>query len=131
VLSEADKKTLAKLSPDLQYILAERGVSLEVQLKLGEIGFVTIGLTASLADDRSSLGDILNTDFDLDPTAAGLTAEDKLKRRVEVARMIDSWETCKTRQEKESELAAEQRASRLPLTIGENTHVQWLWTTTA
>ena len=124
MLSEADKKTLAKLSPDLQYILAERGVSLEVQLKLGEIGFVTIGLTASLADDRSSLRDILNTDFDLDPTAAGLTAEDKLKRRVEVARMIDSWEACKTRQEKESELAAEQRASRLPLTIGKNTHVQ-------
>ena len=123
-LNDVEKAALARLSPDLQYILSERNVTVEVQLQLSQIGFFTIGLFSSLADDRASMRIILGTDFGLDPSEAGLANAAKLQRRIEMSRMIDSWETCRTRQEKEQELAAEQRASRLPLSIGKNTHVQ-------
>ena len=122
-LTAAEALALARMAPDLQFILGEREVPLQLQAALSSAGFRSLGLFNSMVDSRAELRALLRADFDLDPAAVGLAAGVPLERRVNVARVVDAWDTSRKRQEEQDRSQAEQKASRLPMTLSRAQHI--------
>ena len=80
------------ISPDLAYLLTDKGVSTEIQAQLAGTGFSTLRLFALMADERKELRAVLADDpFKLSLDAADLAAGEMIKRRVAVAQLTDAW----------------------------------------
>ena len=87
------------ISPDLAYLLTDKGVSTEIQAQLAGTGFSTLRLFALMADERKELRAVLADDpFKLSLDAADFAAGEKIKRRVAVAQLTDAWLAANTRE---------------------------------
>ena len=96
---------MAEMSADLKFILADRGVAANVQDMLRDNGYLTLSLFAAMVDNRQELRAALHHDYDLDPAAHGLPAPEIIRRRTEVARLVDSWEAATRRVQERDRLA--------------------------
>jgi len=123
LLSAAESDALDKVAPDLRFIWSDREVPLPVQAALATAGLRSIGLFTSAVDSRADLRTMLHADFALNPAEGGLAAGVALARRINVARIVDSWETARRRQEEADRVQAEQKASRLPMTLSRAQHI--------
>ena len=113
------------ISPDLAYLLTDKGVSTEIQAQLAGTGFSTLRLFALMADERKELRAVLADDpFKLSLDAADLAAGEKIKRRVAVAQLTDAWLAANTRVAENNRADAEQRATGVPLTLPGGHHVE-------
>ena len=122
-LSPAEVEALAKLAPDLRFILSEREVPEALQAQLSLAGFRSIGLFNSMVDSRGDLRAMLIAEFGLNPAELNLAPGEALARRVNAARIVDAWDTSRKRQEEHDRVQAEQKASRLPLTLSRSQHI--------
>lgn len=122
-LSDAQKASLARMAPDLQFILSEREVSATLQVQLAESGIKTVGLFVSFVDTKAQLRDALAAQFNLDPNEAGISVDVKRERQMNCARLVDSWDTATKRAEEADRVQAEQKASRLPMTLSRSSHI--------
>ena len=122
-LSEAEKAFLDKVSPELQFIWSEREIPAIIQSGLGKSGYTTLGVFACMVDQRAELRTVTKTMLGLDPDEVGITALEATDRRVNVARIIDAWETSKKRISERDRIAAEQKASRMPMVLEKTQHV--------
>ena len=116
---------LELLAPDLRFLLAGREVDHALQANIAATGFTTISLFSLIADTRGDLRAALHDPpFNLNPNEGGLDPSLAAGRRVQAARLLDAWETARSRVEEKKKLQAEQRASRLPLTLNATEHVK-------
>jgi hypothetical protein len=113
---EAPAPTRDRLSTELRFILDECEVGPQVQDALAVIGVKSTSLFTNLVDDRQQIRDGLAGELGV-RLVDGATAEQKTKHRVEVARIIDAWETSRKRLEESTRVQAERRALRLPNTL--------------
>ena len=105
------------ISTELSFIWSERDITEAQQQELAaRMGFTSLGLFQAAADDRQGIRQIANDLFG-NPAQAGIDAATRLTRLTIQGRLVDSWETAKTRNEEIIKLAAEQSASRLPKTL--------------
>jgi len=111
------------MAPDLRFILSERDVPTLLQAEVGLAGYKTIGLFMCMVDSRTELRQMLSDSFHLNPAEMNITAAEAQQRRVNQARMVDAWDTASKRQQEHDRLQAEQRASRLPLTLTRARHI--------
>ena len=112
----------ATLDPGLSFVLADREVDGEIQDLLSTQGFKTVPLFALLADSREELRGILRAaPFALDPH--GAAAEDAMKKRISMARIIDAWEAARNRVEEQNKVEAKRRAEGLPRQLPRSDHV--------
>ena len=122
-VAAAAADSLARISADLRFIWSERDVSDAQQQILSAAGFTSVGIWQAAADDRASLRLILKAMLG-DPAEGGIANDEKIRRTVTIARLVESWETAKTRVEEAAKLSAEQAAARLPRTIARSTMIQ-------
>lgn len=122
-LNAADAALLATMAPDLRFILSDRDVPLPIQVQLAAAGYKTIGLFCSFVDSKAELRNALKKDFGLDPDEAGISNDVAKSRRVSIAQLVDSWDTTTKRQEESDRVQAEQKASRLPMTMSRSIHI--------
>ena len=106
--TEAGQKVLAaKLDADFSGLVQSKGIGLKRQAELGNLGILSISRYSAAADDRAGLRifckDVLS--LDLATTPAHL---------VEVASLLDLWESCKSRSEAQHKADTEAVLSRLP-----------------
>ena len=113
---------LGLMSPELKFVLAGKEVPNRLQAHLGRYGFKTLSTFAVMADTRADFRETLRgAPFSLDLTEGD--ADVRLQKRVNLARMIDAWETAKVRVEERARVESEQRASRLPVTVSATEHI--------
>lgn len=112
---------LSTLAPDLRFILSERETPDALQLMLLRAGYRTMGLFVSMVDSKTLLRAALKADFGLDDTVAALAPDVAKERRMNVARLIDSWKACERRVEEVDRAQATQIANRLPQTVPKST----------
>ena len=122
-MTPAQVAALATVSAELQFMWSEREVPAELQATLATQGIKTLGVFGSIVDTREQLRDTLKLMLDIDPSEAGIAADIMIQRRVNLARIIDSWETARKRISERDRISAEQRASRLPITLERGQHV--------
>ena len=106
------------LSPDLAFLMNDKGIESAVQQKVLGLGVVSVNHFALLADDRAGLRKFLK-DFLEDVDDPNATTEGRLARRMSHVKFIDVW-ACKVRSEEPRKVEAEQRASKLPLELEGN-----------
>ena len=111
------------MAPDLRFILSEREVPEDLQVRLSTLGVRTLGLFCSIVDSKADLRATLIADFGLNHAEADITREVAMERRINTARLVDSWETASKRLSESDRVAAEQKASRLPLTLSKSHHI--------
>ncbi len=70
-----------ELEPDLAFILAEKGVPLDIQELFRNEGVRSVSVFSHLADSQSELRQILKEDYGLDTTENDLTVELRRLRR--------------------------------------------------
>lgn len=114
---------LSLMSPDLRFVFSERDVPLHLQTLIAESGFRTMGLFVSMVDSKAELRATLRAQFGLNHGEQGITADVARERTINTARLVDSWDTACKRVEEADRVAAEQKASRLPLTMSRSTHI--------
>lgn len=122
-LTDAQQAMLDLMSPDLRFILAERDVSDHLQFQIAEAGYRTMGLFVAMVDSKTELRGAFKDLFGLDPAEAGLTPDVIKERRINVARLTDCWDATSRRCDEASRVQAEQKASRLPVTISRSIHI--------
>ena len=122
-MSDADREVLESISSDLRFIFSNRDVSEPLQVSLGKAGVKSLGLFVATADSKGELRTILTRNFGLNADEGGLDPAVALERRINIAKLVDSWDTCRKRQEETDRVQAEQKASRLPLTLSRSTHI--------
>jgi hypothetical protein len=82
-----------------------------------------LGVFRSIVDTRELLRDTLKATLNIDPGEVGLAADVMVQRRANLARIIDSWETARKRIPERDRSSAEQKASRLRITLEKGQHV--------
>lgn len=122
-LSDADAAILAKLSPDLRFVFCEREVPVTVQVAISAAGLRTLGLFVSFVDSKAGLRTAMASQFNLDPAEVGLPADEKRERQITLAKLVDSWDAASKRRESIDQVQADQKASRLPITLSRSQHV--------
>ena len=122
-LNAVEQGHLDLMAPDLRFIMAEREIEPRLQALLGAAGYKSLGLFTSMVDNRAQLRAVLATDFGLDAAEANLAPATALARRVDQARIVDAWDTARKRSDEADRMQAEQRASRLPLTLNRAAHI--------
>ena len=111
VLTAAQQAHLSAVSSDLLFLLQDAGVSQIIQARFGELGIVTVPLFASLDEDRAQVRAALTNDLPLDATAS-------VDNRLEMAKLLTSWEAAKLqlqavqRNQAEAKLGVQQRLLR-------------------
>ena len=96
---------------DLQYHLAEIGISDEVQVALYAIGITSLRVFAGLDESRAKVRECLLNDL-------GLDSADGMPQRLQVALLISAWEAARV-QLSAGELAkVEAKAHALPRPVG-------------
>ena len=116
-LDDADRALIAGASADLKFLLDEMDVEQKAQAAVMRLGYKTIALFGTLADDRAGVRAALAADLGLDPNAAGLTPQESGRLRLLQTRLLASWLTSSTRSVEEAKSIAETRALRLPLVL--------------
>lgn len=107
--------------PGLTFLWNDRDVDREIQAMLARDGFKDLRLFALLGDNRADIREFLKTSYGVDPSAG--TPQEKIAARLKSAKVIDAWEAAKKRAEEKDVLEAQQRASRLPITMDGSEHV--------
>ena len=109
----------------LTYLLAEKNVDMAVQQEFEGVGITSVRLFALMAEDRKELRDILHdAPFNMKTQGDDVTAQDKLRARVSVARVTDAWMVAHTRMAEKLKVDAEQRAAGVPLSMPQGEHVE-------
>lgn len=122
---EVMKVQLAKLAPDLAFLLNDKGVPMEVQSKIAHSGFTTVRLFALAADGRNDLRAMLADEpFKLTLETEEAQPGDRIKTRVAIAQVVDAWESAVARVSERNKTDAEQRATGVPLTLPGGDHVE-------
>ena len=112
------------LTDEMRHLLDARKIVIGVQAAIGELGLTTVNLFALLGDDIAMVRDALSSPpFDLDPAAADITPAQKLKRRVDQAKVLDAWEAARARAGEKRKTEAVQRSTSLPLTMASGDQV--------
>jgi hypothetical protein len=115
--------TLRKISHDLSFLFADRGMAPGLQLLFARTGFLTMNLFTAVSDSRAELRLLLAEDYGLDPADGAITPLERITRRTQVAAVIDCWEAAKRRVDEKDKLAASQVASRVPTTLPKSEHL--------
>ena len=123
VLNPQQMAALATVSAELQFMWSEREVPADLQATLALQGIKTLGVFGSIVDTREQLRNTLKIMLLIDPEEAGVAADVAVQRRVNLARIIDAWETSRKRISERDRISAEQKASRLPITLERSQHV--------
>ena len=126
IMNEPDlSENIARLAPDLAFLLEDKGVARILQGQIASAGFANVPLFALMADDRPGLRDLLKDEpFNLDPAADGAEPGAKVKRRMAVAHITTAWEAAGCRVSERNKADAEKRAPGLPLTLPCGDHVE-------
>ena len=104
---EGQKILAARLDADFSGLAQTKGIPLKRQAELAQLSILAISRYSAVADDRPGLRTFCKDVLHLDPAtdAAHL---------VEVAALLDLWESCKTRAEAQHKADAEAVLSKLP-----------------
>lgn len=122
-MNAADTAMLAKLSPDLRFVFCEREVPVPIQVAISAAGLRTLGLFVSFVDNKAGLRAAMATQFNIDPSEAGIGADEKRDRQITLAKLVDSWDSASKRRESIDQVQADQKASRLPITLSRSQHI--------
>ena len=95
----------ANVDSDLQFIFEEAGMGEQVQYDLGQ-HYRTVRRFSSMADDRASLRQALQTDFQMRPDSAA--------NRAAIAAVVSAWESSKFAHEEEVKLRQEAKSLGAP-----------------
>jgi hypothetical protein len=114
---------LKKVSHDLSFLFADRGMAPGLQLLFARTGFLTMNLFTAVSDSRAELRTLLAEDYGLDPAENLITPLERITRRTQAAAVIDCWEAAKRRVDEKDKLAASQVASRVPTTLPKSEHL--------
>ena len=98
-------------SSDLQYHLAELGISEEVQVALFCNGVTSLRVFAGLDETREKMRECLKSDL-------GLDAADGMMARRQIALVISAWEAARVQVNAEDLAKVEARAHALPRPVG-------------
>lgn len=104
------QEELAKMDPDILYLLEDNGVTQEIQAKLAYAGFSSVSKLRGLGDSREDIRDILRDSM-------GIDAQTNLTRRALVAAVQAAWEAAKTYVDKKSQAEAEDRIRGEPRSL--------------
>jgi hypothetical protein len=115
--------TLKKVSHDLSFLFADRGMAPGLQLLFARTGFLTMNLFTAVSDSRAELRLLLAEDYGLDPAEGAITPLERITRRTQAAAVIDCWEAARRRVDEKDKLAASQVASRVPTTLPKSEHL--------
>ena len=97
-------------SSDLQYHLAELGISEEVQVALFCNGVTSLRVFAGLDETREKMRECLKSDL-------GLDAADGMMARRQIALVISAWEAARVQVNAEDLAKVEARAHALPSSL--------------
>ena len=78
------------LEPDLAYLLADRGVSAQIQSILGHLGITRLNVFAKIERADDQVRAWLRADV-------GLDGAEVPRQQVEVAKVLDAWEASRDR----------------------------------
>ena len=87
-------------SSDFKFLMDREGVSLDMQAKIYHAGVTNTRQFAAFAADTDELRKIMKEEFALDPTG-------NLANRIELSKIVVSWESSKGRSAKMTEIEAE------------------------
>jgi hypothetical protein len=100
---------LAAADSDLKFLLSDTDVDNELQAVLFHFGFRKLRLFANLEVDSAKVQGVIKDQLGLDPA-------DDLATRSRVAHVLAAWEAAQQQVNRDNEIRAENRASRLPRT---------------
>lgn len=108
---------LEMMSSDLRFILSECEVPAVLQAVIADRGYKTMNLFAVLADDRAGIRTACKDTIGIDLAEGGLTAGQILSGRLATTQILAAWVTAQARHSETEKITAENRCSRMPMTL--------------
>jgi hypothetical protein len=120
-LTPQQEDTLNQMSSDLRFILSECEVPSVLQAAISGLGYKALNLFAVLADDRAGIRTCCKDVLGIDLTDTGLTAAQLLAGRLATTQVLAAWVTAQARHAEAEKVTAENRSSRMPMTLPKST----------
>jgi hypothetical protein len=118
------RAALAQHEADFSFLLSDKQVPEDMQVKLAVTGFTSVQMMALIADDRAGLREVLKDEpFNLDPGLADAAPGHRVRTTSTVATLIATWEAACSRTTERNRADAEKRAGGLPLALPGGDHV--------
>ena len=95
---EGQRELAAKLDSDSSGLVQSKGIGLKRQAQLGNLAVLSISRYSAVADDRAGLRTFSKDVLCLDPVAIPA-------HLIEVAALLDFWESCKSRSDAQHKTA--------------------------
>jgi len=117
LLPAGEAADVETLSSELRFLLAEKGVPLEVQARLARAGVRTVSHLSLFEDSRGEARRAFTT-------LLGAEAAQRPETKLQVIQLLDAWETASKRKEAADKLDAEARSTGLPRTVQKTELIQ-------
>ena len=107
---------IAKVSPELAFLLQNTGVPPPVVAKIGSLGITSVDIFAQIEPDVSSFRTFASSDLGLDPSKG-------VPNKIALATLVGAWDSANTRGKRRREEEAEQRVGDHPRKLPRTTHL--------
>ena len=117
-LTPAEKA--AALDSDLQFVLANIGISIEHQAMAYDRQLKSIRMFATMADTRAEVRIRVRLLWAIDPNENGISPGEQVARMAAEIKLVAAWESCRNRAEERDKVEAQRSVANQPITLSHN-----------